>query len=163
MTWRVTITAFAHSPLDSDKKKFAKDLKNWEKKQNNRISSNRKEWLTAPSFVTYTDLLDLVGQYWHETNSAWNTLQWDLFRAFLLCLTIKGQDEIERHAVFVYPGICWHLSYFPPLHKVLSRSVLDTPSWVMMYMPWEGSGPRGVSIGTAYLCSFTSRLSSTLN
>lgn len=89
----------------------------------------------APSFVTYTDLLDLVGQYWHETNSAWNTLQWDLFRAFLLCLTIKGQDEIERHAVFVYPGICWHLSYFPPLHKVLSRSVLDTPSWVMMYMP----------------------------
>lgn len=83
--------------------------------KNNRISSNAKEWITAPSFVTYTDLLDLIGQYWHETNSAWNTLQWDLSRAFQLCLTIKGQDEIERRAVFVYPGIPWHLSYFPPL------------------------------------------------
>lgn len=162
MTWRVTITAFAHSPLDSDKKKFAKDLKNWEK-NNNRISSNRKEWLTAPSFVTYTDLLDLVGQYWHETNSAWNTLQWDLFRAFLLCLTIKGQDEIERHAVSVYPGIRWHLSYFPPAQGAFPICVRHAILgwWCICHERAQAHG--GVSIGTAYLCPFTSRLSSTLN
>lgn len=105
---------------------------------------NRKERLTALSFVAYTDLLDLAGQYWHETTSAWNTLQWNFSRASLLCLTVKGKDERERRAVFVHPGICWHLSYFSPsLHKVLSWYVLDMPSLGDNVYATMGLSPRG--------------------
>lgn len=163
MTWRVTITAFVHSPLDSDKKKFAKDLKKWGKK-NNRISSNWKEWITALSFVTYTDLLDLVGQYWHETNSAWSTLQRDF--SGLSCPASRlrerrRQKGVPSLSILEYIGT---LATFPLFAQGAFLTCVRHAILGWQCICHDGAQARGgVSIGTAYLCSFTSRLSSTLN
>lgn len=70
-------------------------------------------------------------------NSTLNNLGGTFQRLPLLCLIIKGKDKTERHAVFISPGVCWHLSYFF-FFLFCTRcfpDMLNLPSLVIMYMP----------------------------
>lgn len=125
---------------------------------------DRKVWITALSLShTQTSwiLSDSIGmrQTQHGTPSSGTSA------GLLPCSASPLREKMRRKGVpslsiLEYVGT---LATFPLLCTRCFPDVLDMPSLGDNVYAMMGPRPPGESIGTAYLCSFTSRLSSTLN